>query len=144
MSDRETLASRTATRFGKLMGVDIHGPLDMVHLTHKRVSAIIVHDLIEAGIPKQDLLRFVPKSALVRCEQRHQLLPLEATDRLVRFIKVQALAAEVLGSVENAVIWLQKPRRMFDGMSGLEMVQSTVGAQLVEETLGQLDEGYFA
>jgi uncharacterized protein (DUF2384 family) len=40
--------------------------------------------------------------------------------------------------------WLNKPRKIFDGLSAIELIKTEPGASLVEETLIQLDEGYFA
>jgi putative toxin-antitoxin system antitoxin component (TIGR02293 family) len=139
-----TLADRTAARFGILVGADVRRPMDVVHLTRKGVPAATVQRLLKAGISEPDLLRFVPKSTLALRKPSHQLLQPKASDRLVRFVRVHALAVEVLGSVEKAAVWLHKPRTFFDGMSAMDMMQSDVGAQLVEEAIWQLDEGYSA
>lgn len=135
------LTSRAMKRFSRLMQVEIRNPIDVVHLTLRGVPIITVRHLIDAGIPEQDLLRFVPQSALNQ-QQSPQLLTSKASDRLIRFVKVQALAIEVLGDVTKATRWLHRPRRMFDGLSAIDAMQSDMGAQLVAEALGQLDEGY--
>lgn len=140
--DLRTLADRTAARFSELMDVDIRRAMDLVHLVRKGVPATTVQGLLEAGISESDLLRFVPKNTLAPQKPSHRLLQPKASDRLIRFVRVHALAVEVLGSVEKAAVWLHKPRTVFDGMSAMEMMQSEVGAQLVEEALRQLDEGY--
>ncbi|MXW50842.1 MAG: DUF2384 domain-containing protein [Gammaproteobacteria bacterium] len=56
----------------------------------------------------------------------------------------EIMAEAVLGSPERALAWLRRPRRAFGGISAMGLLQTEAGGQIVEETLGQLDEGYFA
>lgn len=60
-----------------------------------------------------------------------------------RIAKITALAREVLGA-EKAADWLNKPRKLFDGLSAMELIKTESGASLVQEKLIQLDEGYIA
>ena len=61
----------------------------------------------------------------------------------LRIAKIIALAQKVLGA-EKATDWLNKPRKVFDGLSAMELVKTESGASLVQEKLIQLDEGYIA
>ena len=61
----------------------------------------------------------------------------------MRTMKILAMAEAVLGSSERAFGWLRKPRRAFGDISAMELLRTEAGGQLVEESLGQLDEGYF-
>lgn len=60
-----------------------------------------------------------------------------------RIVKITALAQKVLGA-EKATDWLNKPRKVFDGLSAMELIKTESGASLVQEKLIQLDEGYIA
>ena len=72
--------------------------------------------------------------------------PLTANETgcFLRTVKIWAMAEAVFGSSESALAWLRKPRRSFGGISAMELLRTEAGGQAVEETLGQLDEGYFA
>ena len=72
--------------------------------------------------------------------------PLTANETgcFLRAVKIRAMAEAVLGNSEMALAWLRKPRRSFGGISAMELLQTEAGGQVVEEILGQLDEGYFA
>ena len=65
-------------------------------------------------------------------------------DGLLHASKIGAMAGAVFGDSETALAWLREPRRSFGGVSALELLRTEAGAQVVEEALGQLDEGYFA
>ena len=56
--------------------------------------------------------------------------------------KIFALAEEVLGNRKLAVRWLSKPRKRFDGLCAMEILQTDAGAILVEELLREVDSGY--
>ena len=66
------------------------------------------------------------------------------TERLVRQAKVLAIAEEVFGDKVKAKTWLQKPMKLFDGRSAMDLITTEEGARLVEETLRGIDSGFFA
>ncbi len=70
-------------------------------------------------------------------------LTLDESDKLIRAARIQALAAEVLGSEEKALRWLHQERTAFDNLSAMELMKTEQGAHQVEEALIQLDEGFF-
>jgi uncharacterized protein (DUF2384 family) len=40
--------------------------------------------------------------------------------------------------------WLHNPMRRLEGQSPFDVLDTDIGARLVEEALGQIDAGYFA
>lgn len=67
----------------------------------------------------------------------------DEAETALRIAKITVLAQEVLGA-EKAIDWLNKPRKIFDGLSAMELIKTESGASLVQEKLIQLDEGYIA
>lgn len=67
----------------------------------------------------------------------------DEADTTLRIANITALAQKVLGA-EKATDWLNKPRKIFDGLSAMELTETESGASLVQEKLIQLDEGYIA
>ena len=56
-----------------------------------------------------------------------------------RLLRVEALAEEVLGDRDTAIKWLYKPRKVFDGLCAMEVIETEAGADLVEEILREID-----
>lgn len=141
-SHPQALNERTMRRVGELLDMEIRNPVDMVRISRRGIPAIAVQRLIQTGFTKQELAWIIPRTTLNR--RKGSSLTPEESSRWLRVAKLQAMAVEVLGSGEKASKWLHKPRKAFDGMSAMEVMQTEAGGQLVEETLGQLDSGFFA
>lgn len=56
---------------------------------------------------------------------------------------IVALANTTFKDPDKAMRWLQTPQNRFGERSPLNIANTEQGARLVEEALGQLDEGYF-
>ena len=59
-----------------------------------------------------------------------------------RLLRVEALAEEVLGDRDTAIEWLNRPRKVFDGVSAMEVIKTEAGGDLIEEVLRQIDSDY--
>lgn len=77
----------------------------------------------------------IPPRTLSHRLKINERLTIDESDKLIRAAKIQALTSEVLGSEEKAAAWLHKERKIFDGLSAMELMKTELGAQLVEETL---------
>ncbi|WP_242411199.1 antitoxin Xre/MbcA/ParS toxin-binding domain-containing protein [Pseudomonas knackmussii] len=64
------------------------------------------------------------------------------SDRLFRVVHTLVVAELLFGSRDKAKRWLSKPKNRFSGNSPLQMLTTTAGAQLVEELMVQLAEGF--
>ena len=68
----------------------------------------------------------------------------EKSARWLRTTKICALAEEVFGQKNKAFTWLHRPRKGFNNQNAITIMQTEPGAKLVEDTLNQIDAGYFA
>jgi len=50
----------------------------------------------------------------------------------------------VFGNHSKASAWLHKPRKAFNHQNAIDIMRTEPGAKLVEDTLNQIDVGYFA
>lgn len=57
--------------------------------------------------------------------------------------QIESLALRVFGDEEKAGSWLSSPKRIFDGKSALQLLETEAGFFRVKEALIQIDEGYF-
>lgn len=98
-----------------------------------------------SGIPVKALLEVViPARTLKHRRQRSQALNVDESDRLARVAKIYELAVKVYGDREDGRNWLLRPKRRFDERTPLTMLRTEKGEEAVQDSLIQIDEGYFA
>ncbi|HEX4651720.1 MAG TPA: antitoxin Xre/MbcA/ParS toxin-binding domain-containing protein [Granulicella sp.] len=114
--------------------------------------------LVEGGLPTENLgllrekgLTFSEVSEIVISPRtlkhrraRGEALSHEESDRLVRVARVVALAAEVFGDREKALLWLRSPDDRIGNRSPMSLLQTESGGRLVETMLWQIDENVYA
>ncbi len=137
------VSARVMARVGSILHIGLKTPLDVVRVSREGIVTSAVDLLVDQGFNRRDLDWIIPLRTLTHRREKGQKLTTDETERWLRAAKISALAQEVLGA-EKAMAWLNKPRKIFDGLSAMELIKTEPGASLVEETLSQLDEGYFA
>jgi putative toxin-antitoxin system antitoxin component (TIGR02293 family) len=63
------------------------------------------------------------------------------SDRLYRYARIFAFAVEVLGDEESAREWFHSPQIALEYRTPLEMMDTDLGAEEVEDTLGRIMHG---
>lgn len=86
-----------------------------------------------------DLLRITP-STLAR-RKRAGRLTFDESERLYRIVRLAQRAAEVLGGVDAARVWLQAPKLGLGGATPLTHARTEPGARDVEDLLGRIEYG---
>jgi putative toxin-antitoxin system antitoxin component (TIGR02293 family) len=98
-----------------------------------------------SGLPLKDLYEVViPARTLKHRRARREPLSRDESDKLARLVRVFDHAVSVFGNPEGARAWLDKPKKRFDNRTPLAMLRTEIGGRMVEEMLGQIDEGMFA
>ena len=98
-----------------------------------------------SGVELKDIYEIViPARTLKHRRRLVQPLSADESDKLARLVRVFDQAVTVFGTVEQARSWLSKPKKRFDLRTPLQMLRTDVGGRMVEEMLGQIDEGMFA
>ena len=131
-------------RMSRMLNVQIENSLDLARINREGVAPELVDLLVDRGLTRRELDWIAPSRTLSHRRQRGERLKAGETGCFLRALKVQVMAETVLGSRENALVWLRKSRQAFGGMSAMELMRTEAGGQLVEENLIRLDEGYFA
>jgi putative toxin-antitoxin system antitoxin component (TIGR02293 family) len=116
-------------------------------------------ETIEAGIPVETMSAFlalsgvdlqavyqivIPARTLKHRRSRNEALSRDESDKLARLVRVFDRAVAVFGDKAPALSWLNKPKKRFDNRNPLDMLRTDFGGRMVEEMLGQIDEGMFA
>jgi len=141
----QTAWVRAMVTVSKMAGTALKGHLDEVLLTQKGITPKALDALKQQlGLQPAELHWIIKPRTLSHRKEKHESLTPEETGRWLRAAKIQALALEVFGNQKKAVAWLHKSRKRFGDQSAIMLIQSEPGAQFVEETLNQIDAGYFA
>jgi len=85
----------------------------------------------------------IPQRTISRRRSAGQLTTIES-DRLYRLAQVITQAVEVLGSREKARIWLLAPNRSLGGDVPMELLDTEIGSQQVEDVLTRLNYGIYS
>lgn len=144
LEEHETALVRAMRRVSEITGMPIQDTLDEIRLIQAGVQPVLLESLKQFGFSPSESHWIIKPRTLAHRKSRKELLTQEETGRWLRAIKILALAIEVFGNQDKASEWLHKSRSRFGGHSALDIMQNEPGAQLVEETLNQIDSGYFA
>ena len=115
-------------------------------------------EIVENGIPTDSILQlrdngltFSEVSAIVisprtlkHRKARGEHLSNEETERAIRVARILALAVQVFGSQDKALIWLRSAADNLNNRTPLSMLPTEAGGRLVEAMLWQIDEGIYA
>lgn len=140
------LAERQRAIASALLGLD-PSPADelaVVRLLRGRLRPQSISALQAAGVDARSLARIIPRRTLEHRRQKGEALSVEESERAYRTASTIALAEAVFGDRDQAMAWLNSPKDRFDGEPPMDLIDTDVGARLVEEALIQIDEGYFA
>ena len=101
-----------------------------------------------ALVAQLDLLRMaqvprIPPRTLARRRQQGRLSP-DESDRLTRFARIVAMAHEMFDDPVKVARWLQRPNRALRNVAPLDLLDTDIGTQAVETTLGCLGSGVYS
>jgi putative toxin-antitoxin system antitoxin component (TIGR02293 family) len=122
-------------------------PLAWVPLIRNRLPASTVRKVTDAtGLSQADLLAALGMACrtIARRRKSDALLSQEESEKLVRFARVAARAAQVLGDGDAALDWLRTPNRALERQRPLDLLDTEIGAASVLDTLGRIEHGVFA
>lgn len=128
----------------KWLGKEIEEPLDLVCLEEEGLPPVLVDKLAADGFERRDLSWIIPARTLTHRKSRGESLSREESSRLIRFLRLLALAEVVFDNKEKTRAWLYRSLKRFDGRRPLDLIQTEQGEALAEEALWQIDEGMFA
>lgn len=115
--------------------------------------------LIRRGVPTEAVGNFLERSRLtfnsieanvasrrtyVRRQKARQPLDPVESDRLVRLVRLMAMAEDTFGAPEKAQAWFGRESRALEGQTPLSLADTDLGARRVETLLGQIGHGIAA
>lgn len=83
----------------------------------------------------------IPKRTAARRKATRGRLRSAESERLLRLARVAAMAADVLGTREKAVQWMERPNRALGGEVPVRLLDTDLGSQKVLDVLGRIEHG---
>ncbi|MCB1810641.1 MAG: DUF2384 domain-containing protein [Candidatus Competibacteraceae bacterium] len=85
----------------------------------------------------------LPLRTLAR-RKKTQRLAADESDRLYRLTRILAHAEQALGTRERAVQWLHRANQALNHATPLQLLDTDIGAEHVDQVLGRLEHGVFS
>lgn len=133
-----------ADDISKLLGVDENvGPAARIKQVRDGLPYAALERIREyLDLTTEELARAVAISPRTLARRKEEdRLKLEESDRIARLARVLVHAVGVMGSAEKASRWLKRPNPTLDGLSPLEVLDTDLGSQLVDELLTRIEYG---
>jgi putative toxin-antitoxin system antitoxin component (TIGR02293 family) len=142
MSTGSTVA--TNLNISELIGIAPRSEFDLAEIVENGLPTETISLLRQKGLTFSEISEIViPPRTLKHRKSRGEHLSHEETDRLVRVVRIVALAGNVFGNHEKALLWLRTADERIGGRTPLSMLQTDAGGRLIEGMLWQIDEGFY-
>jgi putative toxin-antitoxin system antitoxin component (TIGR02293 family) len=134
-----------AERLGgkRVLKREVRTDLDLVDALEDGLPVAAIDSVIDSGtLSASEIYELViPRRTLAHRTDKGQRLSAEQSDRLTRVVRVVGRAEEAIGDEKKAGRWLRKPNRALQGKPPLDLLDSDLGARLVEQILGRIEHG---
>jgi putative toxin-antitoxin system antitoxin component (TIGR02293 family) len=117
---------------------------DLLQLVEGRLAISAINRLLDLGFSRQEIdATVIALRTLQHRRSRGEKLTVEESDRVLRVLRVLAMTETIYESRERALQWLRRENPRLEGRAPLSLLTTDTGSRLVEQLLGQIDEGYF-
>ena len=134
-----------STQIGDWLGVE--PPMTeaaVLELIEQQLAPPAIQRLLDMGLSRDEVHSvIIPARTLQHRRSRQERLSVEESDRVIRALRVISAAEGVYESRERALQWLRRANPRLNGRSPISLLKTDTGSRIVEELLGQIDEGYF-
>ena len=116
----------------------------VLEIVEGQLEPSVVQRFIDMGLNRDEVHAvIIPARTLQHRRSRNERLTVEESDRVIRALRAFSAAEGVYESRERALQWLRRPNPRLGGRTPISLLKTDTGARIVEELLGQIDEGYF-
>lgn len=120
---------------------NVFSDVELVNIVHAGLPfSSLEHVLNERILSKEEVFKLITtQRSLDRRKISHKLSE-EESDKLVRFLRVRAFSCQVLGE-KDADLWLRTQNPLLEDKKPIDLLDSDVGAHLVESLIGRIAYG---
>lgn len=130
----------------KTLKAEIQSELDLANVAVAGLSAEAAAKVLSSGLLSADELYalVIPRRTFDRRREENQPLTVVEADRLLRVVRVVVSAEEALGDAGKARVWLRTANRALRGETPIAMLETDIGARMVERILGRIEHGVYS
>ena len=107
-------------------------------------SFFALRELLEISQEKLAKAIDVPMRTLHRRQARRERLKRDESERLLRFMRIEARARQIFGRAERVREWMFSDNVALGGCSPFAFAETEPGAREVEKVLGRIEHGVFS
>ena len=141
-------ARGVAQRLGgdKVLRRRVRSDLELADAIRRGLPTRAVDAVIRSGLfePGELYALVVPRRTLAHRKEKRQPLSPEQSDRLARLVRIAERAEDALGDPERAARWLRKPNRALEQKRPIDLLESDIGARMIERVLGRIEHGVYS
>ena len=120
-------------------------PIELAHALGEGLPLAALDALLREGYLQPGEVSLVaPPRTLTHRRARGERLRPDESERVARIGKAVLYAEQVFGDKSRALEWLHAPKRRLGGKTPFQLLRTAEGAQVLEEELVAIDEGYVA
>ena len=129
-----------------ILHTEVHSDFDLAVAATEGLPAEAAYRVVESGLLDADELYqlVIPRRTLDRRRDDKEPLTVAESDRLLRVVGVILRAIEALGDTAKASKWLRTPNRSLRGEAPLSLLETDIGARMVERALGRIEHGVYS
>lgn len=122
---------------------DVHSDYDLVQLIRRGLSKnSIDRMMITMGITTTDMAKILRISdRTMRRYENNTVLDAEQSERLIELARLYSRGAEVFGSLSRFRNWMSNPVVSLGHELPIDLTDTSVGTQLIHDTLGRIEYG---
>lgn len=130
----------------KVLKREVRSELDLVEAIRGGFPTGTIDEVLRTGLfePGEVYELVVARRTLAHRKGKRQRLTPEQSDRLARVVRVAARAEEALGDRDKAAHWLRSSNRSLQGQRPIDLLESDIGARMVERVLGRIEHGVYS
>jgi putative toxin-antitoxin system antitoxin component (TIGR02293 family) len=130
----------------KVLRTEVHSEFDLATAAMEGLAAEAAAQIVEQGLLKPEELYelIIPRRTFDRRLEAHQPLTVVESDRMLRAARVIVRAIEALGSGDKASKWLRTANRALRGEVPMSLLETDLGARMVERVLGRIEHGVYS
>ena len=128
-------------------GRELWSELELARMVAQGIPTSVLGDVVHQGVLTRDEVTrlIVPRRTLAHRKRRGEHLSPDESDRLARVLRLHAVALQTFDADAAKVsTWLRTPNRALSGEAPIELVVTSTGARLVEDTLLRIEHGVYA
>ena len=130
----------------RVLSRTVESDFDLMSLVQDRVPVEAIQAVTEAAILDSEEIYelVVPRRTLSKRRSTTGRLTTEESDRLVRVVRIIALARETFQNAGKSAGWLRRANRSLGGRRPIDLLKTDNGSRLVEAVLGRIGYGVYS